>query len=186
MMPEMNGYEVLERLKADDELRHIPVIMISAISELDSVVRCIELGAEDYLPKPFNAVLLRARIGASLERKRLHDREARASGRDRSPAAARRRAAARHPAGAGGARAARPAIGSRRRRFDDVAVVFGDLVGFTSYCERHPAEEVVANLDRLAVDLEDDRRPRTAWRRSRRSAMPSWRPPTCSSRTSTR
>ncbi|MCC2664762.1 MAG: adenylate/guanylate cyclase response regulator, partial [Geminicoccaceae bacterium] len=52
MMPEMNGYEVLERLKADDRLRHIPVIVISAISELDSVVRCIELGAEDYLPKP--------------------------------------------------------------------------------------------------------------------------------------
>jgi adenylate cyclase len=75
MMPEMNGYEVLERLKADDRLRHIPVIMISALSELDSVVRCIELGAEDYLPKPFNAVLLQARIGASLERKRLHDRE---------------------------------------------------------------------------------------------------------------
>jgi DNA-binding response OmpR family regulator len=76
MMPEMNGYEVLERLKADELLRHVPVIMISALSELDSVVRCIELGAEDYLPKPFNSVLLRARIGASLERKRLHDREA--------------------------------------------------------------------------------------------------------------
>jgi len=75
MMPEMNGYEVLEHLKRDDGLRHIPVIMISALSELDSVVRCIELGAEDYLPKPFNAVLLNARISASLERKRLHDRE---------------------------------------------------------------------------------------------------------------
>ena len=73
MMPEMNGYEVLERLKADSRLRHVPVIMISAVDEIESVVRCIELGAEDYLPKPFNATLLRARIGASLEKKRLRD-----------------------------------------------------------------------------------------------------------------
>ncbi|NER34822.1 MAG: response regulator [Oscillatoria sp. SIO1A7] len=75
MMPQMNGYEVLEILKADSALRHIPVIMISAVDQLDSVVKCIELGAEDYLPKPFNPVLLRARIGASLEKKRLRDRE---------------------------------------------------------------------------------------------------------------
>jgi signal transduction histidine kinase/DNA-binding response OmpR family regulator len=73
MMPKLNGYEVLERMKADEKLRHIPVIMISAIDELDSVIRCIELGAEDYLPKPFNPTLLRARVGAALERKRLHD-----------------------------------------------------------------------------------------------------------------
>ena len=75
MMPEMDGYEVLQRLKADEALRHIPVIMISALSELDSVVRCIELGAEDYLPKPFNPTLLKARIGACLEKKRARDRE---------------------------------------------------------------------------------------------------------------
>jgi adenylate cyclase len=73
MMPGLNGYEVLERIRADVRLRHIPVIMISAVDEIDSVIRCIELGAEDYLPKPFNPTLLRARIGASLERKQLHD-----------------------------------------------------------------------------------------------------------------
>jgi phosphoserine phosphatase RsbU/P len=73
MMPEVNGYEVLEHLKADSELRHTPVIMISAVDELESVIRCIELGAEDYLPKPFDATLLRARVGASLEKKRLRD-----------------------------------------------------------------------------------------------------------------
>jgi sigma-B regulation protein RsbU (phosphoserine phosphatase) len=79
MMPDMNGYEVLERMKAAGaELRNIPVIMISALSEIESVVRCIELGAEDYLPKPFNPTLLRARVGASLEKKRLRD-EVRAS-----------------------------------------------------------------------------------------------------------
>jgi DNA-binding response OmpR family regulator len=60
-------------MKANECLRHIPVIMISAVDELDSVIRCIELGAEDYLPKPFNPTLLRARVGVCLERKRLHD-----------------------------------------------------------------------------------------------------------------
>src|SRR5918911_3941320 len=76
-MPEFDGYQVLERMKADPTLRHVPVIMISAVSELESVVRCIELGADDYLPKPFNAVLLRARVGSCLEKKRLHDQELR-------------------------------------------------------------------------------------------------------------
>ena len=73
MMPTVNGYEVLAQMKASSSLRHIPVIMISAVDEIESVIRCIELGAEDYLPKPFNPTLLRARVGACLERKRLHD-----------------------------------------------------------------------------------------------------------------
>jgi sigma-B regulation protein RsbU (phosphoserine phosphatase) len=73
MMPEMNGYQVLEVMNGDAQLREIPVIMISAVDQIDSVVRCIELGADDYLTKPFNPVLLRARVGASLEKKRLRD-----------------------------------------------------------------------------------------------------------------
>jgi CheY-like chemotaxis protein/signal transduction histidine kinase len=73
MMPTVNGYEVLAQMKASSSLRHIPVIMISAIDEIESVIRCIELGAEDYLSKPFNPTLLRARVGACLERKRLFD-----------------------------------------------------------------------------------------------------------------
>jgi class 3 adenylate cyclase len=73
MMPGMSGFEALCRLKSEPSTRHIPVIMISALDELDSTVRCIEAGAEDYLPKPFNPVLLRARIAACLERKRLLD-----------------------------------------------------------------------------------------------------------------
>jgi serine phosphatase RsbU (regulator of sigma subunit) len=75
MMPEMNGYQVLETLKSDPTLRHVPVIMISALDDIDSVVRCIELGAEDYLYKPFNPVLLKARVSASLEKKWLRDQE---------------------------------------------------------------------------------------------------------------
>ncbi|MBW1825201.1 MAG: response regulator, partial [Deltaproteobacteria bacterium] len=73
MMPEVDGYEVLEHMKADENLRDIPVIMITAVDDMDSAVKCIELGAEDYLPKPFNAVLLRARISACLEKKQLQD-----------------------------------------------------------------------------------------------------------------
>ena len=75
IMPEMSGFEVLRRLKAAEHTSHIPVIVISALDEIDSVVRCIEAGAEDYLAKPFNPVLLRARIDASLEKKWLRDRE---------------------------------------------------------------------------------------------------------------
>jgi two-component system sensor histidine kinase/response regulator len=75
MMPEMDGYEVLGRIKSDRRLENIPVIMISALNEMQSVVRCIEAGAEDYLTKPFNPTLLKARIGACLEKKRGRDRE---------------------------------------------------------------------------------------------------------------
>ncbi|WOH60164.1 fused response regulator/phosphatase [Bradyrhizobium sp. BWC-3-1] len=73
MMPDMNGYEVLEQVKTTPTLRDIPIIMISSLDEIESVIRCIELGAEDYLSKPFNPTLLRARLGASLEKKRLRD-----------------------------------------------------------------------------------------------------------------
>ncbi|MEO8611663.1 MAG: adenylate/guanylate cyclase domain-containing protein [Chloroflexota bacterium] len=75
MMPRMNGYEVLEKAKQDPALRHIPIIMISAVDDLDSVVKCVEMGADDYLFKPFNPILLKARISASLEKKRLRDQE---------------------------------------------------------------------------------------------------------------
>jgi sigma-B regulation protein RsbU (phosphoserine phosphatase) len=76
MMPRLDGYGVLEWLKRKDRLHTLPVIMISALNEMASVVRCIELGAVDYLTKPFNPVLLRARLGASLEKKRLRDQVA--------------------------------------------------------------------------------------------------------------
>jgi class 3 adenylate cyclase/CheY-like chemotaxis protein len=75
LMPGIDGYEVLNQMKADPTLRHIPVIIISAMDRLEGIVRCIEIGAEDYLPKPFEPVLLRARIGAALEKKRLRDWE---------------------------------------------------------------------------------------------------------------
>jgi DNA-binding response OmpR family regulator len=73
MMPRMNGYQVLEHLKAHPLQRSVPIIVISAMDDLESVVRCIELGAEDYLFKPFNPVLLRARLNAILSKKRLRE-----------------------------------------------------------------------------------------------------------------
>lgn len=74
-MPEMNGYQVLETCLQDSELRDIPIIMTSSLDEINSVVKCVELGAEDYLNKPVNPVLLRARVNASLEKKRLRDEQ---------------------------------------------------------------------------------------------------------------
>ena len=75
MMPEVNGYQVLEYMKDDESLRHVPVIMISALDEIESVVRCVELGADDYITKPFNPVLLNARISSCLEKKEVRDKE---------------------------------------------------------------------------------------------------------------
>jgi PAS domain S-box-containing protein len=75
LMPDMDGYQTLTQIEADEKLRHIPVIMVSALEDMESVVRCIEMGAADYVPKPFDPVLLFARINGCLTKKRLHDRE---------------------------------------------------------------------------------------------------------------
>jgi serine phosphatase RsbU (regulator of sigma subunit) len=77
MMPELTGYEVLEIMKKDATLQHIPVVMITAATEEDSIVRCLLLGADDHLPKPFNPAILRARVASSLAKKRLRDNEQR-------------------------------------------------------------------------------------------------------------
>ena len=161
MMPDMDGFEVLRRLKLDARLRHVPVIMISALDDLDSVVRCIELGAEDHLPKPFDPVLLKARVGACLEKKRWHDQEVAYLSRierqmqeiERERARADRLLQAILPPSAVAELKARDRV--TPRRYEEVAVLFGDIVSFTPYCERHPAEEVVANLDCLTRACEE-------------------------------
>ena len=160
MMPEMNGYEVLERLKADPDLRHIPIIMISAVDEIESVIRCIELGAEDYLSKPFNPTLLRARVGASLERKRLHD-QVRAQAADLATwnktlekrvadqlaeierMGRLRRFLSPQIAAAVLASGDESVLESHRR---DIAVVFCDVRGFTAFAETAEPEEVTSFL----------------------------------------
>jgi class 3 adenylate cyclase len=153
MMPEINGYEVLERIKSDMGLRDIPVIMISALDEIDSVVRCIELGAEDYLQKPFNSTLLKARVGACLEKKKLRDHEA--SYLD-DLEAERRRAdeLLRAVLPPGAIRELKSTGEVKPRRYENVAVLFCDIVGFTQYCEHHPPEQVVAELQALVDAFE--------------------------------
>ncbi len=75
LMPVLDGYQTLERIKMDPKLQHIPIVMLTALDEVSSTVRCIEAGAEDYVPKPFNPIILQARISASMEKKRLRDKE---------------------------------------------------------------------------------------------------------------
>jgi class 3 adenylate cyclase len=160
MMPEMNGYEVLQHLKADPGLRDVPVLMISSLDEIDSVVRCIELGAEDYLPKPFNPVLLRARIGACLEKVRLRALEKRqaaelAEWNRRLEERVAQQVAELERVGrlkrffspqlaelivAGGAE---DPLRSHRR---ELTVLFVDLRGFTAFSETAEPEEVMTVL----------------------------------------
>ena len=154
MMPVLNGYETLERIKSDMRLREIPVIMISAVDQMESIVRCIEAGAEDHLPKPFNSALLRARIKASLEKKRLRDQQA---GYLKQIEIEKKRADdllhATLPAAAVHELKSTNAV--RPRRFEDVAVLFCDVVDFTVYCDANPAEAVVSHLQDLVQAFEE-------------------------------
>ncbi len=148
MMPQMNGYQVLEHLKADEKLRYIPVIMISAVDDIDSIVRCIELGAEDYLSKPFNPVLLKARISACLEKKRLRDQEqAYISKLAEEQGKAERLLLNILP----------KAIAERLKQgestiadsFADVTVMFADLAGFTKLSAHLSPAELVELLNEI-------------------------------------
>ncbi len=139
-MPEMDGYQVLEALKKDQELSRIPVIMISALDEIDGVVHCIEMGAEDYLQKPPKQVILNAKISATLERKRLRDRE-RALLLNILP---------------------QPIVDRLKKGeqtiaddFSEVTVLFSDLVGFTELAAKISAEKLVEKLNQIffAFDL---------------------------------
>ncbi len=148
LMPEMDGYQMLQQLKASKRMRHIPVIMISALGELDSVVRCIELGAEDYLPKPFNPILLRARLGACLEKKRLRDRE-----QEYLELITREREKADSlllnilpDAIAQRLKAGETPIADR---LEDVTVLFADIVGFTHLASHTPPDDVVGLLNTI-------------------------------------
>ena len=154
LMPDINGYQVLEQMKSDPELRHIPVIMISALDEIDSVVRCIEIGAEDYLSKPFNPVLLRARLGASLEKKRLRDREVvylKQIEVEKKKSDELLHVILPHDI----VEELKANSFVLPRRHDDVAVLFCDIVGFTPYSASRQPEEIVAALQQLFEAYEE-------------------------------
>lgn len=147
VMPELDGMSVLERMKADPELRDVPVIMISALDDFESVVRCIELGAEDYLPKPFDPVLLRARINAGLNKRALYELE-RSRVRDVFarflPESIVEEVLARGNGSVrlGGVRL----IGT---------VLFTDLRGFTTFAERTAPDRVIEVLNRFLSEMSD-------------------------------
>ena len=159
MMPGISGYDVLTSLKRSREYRDIPVVMISALSELDSIVRCIEAGADDYLAKPFDPTLLHARVGSSLEKKHLRDRE-----REMIEALRSEKERSEHlllnilPKQI----VARLSEGETviADQLSDVTILFSDLVGFTKLSSQLSAADLVrllnrlfSEFDRLALDL---------------------------------
>ena len=154
IMPEMDGYEVLKYLQINRPAAHLPVIVLSASDDSRKVAESIKLGAQDYLPKPFDPVLLQARIGSCLEKKRLRDREAAylkmiQIERDRSDDLLK----VILPADIAAELKARGEV--RPRRVDNVAVLFADVAGFTRYCDSRDPETVHRDLQSLVKELEN-------------------------------
>jgi len=154
VMPEMDGYQVLEQIHADPRLRQIPVVVISAVEEMSSIVRCIELGAADYLFKPFDPMLLNARVSACLENKRLRDQEQALLRQIQAEQARSDRLLLNILPGP---IAERLKQGQHRiaQYFDDVTVLFADLVGFTQLADHMPPATLVGLLDEIFSIFDD-------------------------------
>jgi DNA-binding response OmpR family regulator len=132
VMPGLDGFEILKRLKANPATQNVPVLMLSAIDEMDAVVKCVELGADDYLPKPFPTPLLKARVKACLANKRLSDQLRKYTEWLFGPVLFNQAVAAPH---------------SLSLHLQERAVLFADIRGFTRWSEKHAPEEVVSMLN---------------------------------------
>jgi class 3 adenylate cyclase len=148
LMPEMSGFEVLSRLRLDSSTAEIPVIMISALDEMDSIVRCIEAGAVDYLPKPFAPALLRARIRASLENKLLRDRE-RAMMEELRIAKERNETLLLSILPRAVVERINEGAGMVADHIPEATILFADIVNFTPFSGRLPPSDVVGMLNRI-------------------------------------
>ncbi len=154
LMPEMNGYEMLAALRADENFSQIPVIVISAFNDLDSIERCIELGADEYLPKTYNPALLKARLAACLEKKRFRDRERKYLKEiEEEKRKSDRLLQSILPL----------SVAERLKRgektiadfFPQVSVLFADLVDFTEFAAATPAGELVASLNQIFTGFDE-------------------------------
>ena len=153
ILPEMSGFEVLRRLKVAEQTNDIPVIVISALDELDSVVRCIEAGAEDYLSKPFNPVLLQARVRASLEKKWLHDREKKFIA-DLEQEKRRSEALLLNILPQGIVNRLRNGETVIADQVSAATILFCDLVGFTTISQEMSADRVIDFLGRIFAEFD--------------------------------
>ncbi len=147
-MPVLNGYQVLEHIKSTEQLRAIPVIMVSALDEMDSVIRCIENGAEDYITKPVDETLLRARVHASLERKYLRNKERELF---------QQLEIEKQKSESVLYRVLPESVAERLKKdeeniaetMDEVTIVFSDIVGFTRFSSNISPDELVKILNEI-------------------------------------
>jgi adenylate cyclase len=153
LMPGLDGFQVLARMKSEPALRLIPVIMLSALDDENGVARSIELGAEDYIAKPFNPIFLKARIGAAIEKKRLKEREA---GYLKQIEAEKQRSdeLLRIILPTEIAEELKKTSAVQPRRHENVGVLFCDVVGFTPYSDAHAPEEILKHLQGLVEAFE--------------------------------
>jgi adenylate cyclase len=139
MMPEVDGFQVLTEMKADPVLREVPVIVLSAIHDMEAIIRCIKMGADDYLPKPIDLTLLRARVSASIEKKRLHEREKQLLLNILPPRIAEE---------------LREKGSVEPKHLDEVTILFTDFVQFSALTTSLSAGELVSMLDRCFTSFD--------------------------------
>ncbi len=154
IMPGMNGDEALNQIKQNRQLHNIPVIMISGLDQIDGIVRCIEMGAEDYLPKPFDPILLKARINAAIEKKQLRDQE-KVHLDEIETEKAKSDSLLLNILPATIAAQLKDSEQVIANNFESVSIVFADLVGFTKYSQQTNPKDLVVLLNQIFTEFDE-------------------------------